>query len=165
MNKNLNCSKWIKITAVSILLLAAILLYLFIPRKITYSGTFRDLNGNEILGENDVTITFSYIPCIELFGDEFMRNMRADVVVKDLYGEIVWEQEFKNWYYFLPQGEDIPFARTSFFYYYDVLNMQESGQMFFDQKKQELLILTEYFEIEACTEGFRAEVEEVMKLK
>ena len=154
--------KCVRISVASILVLSAVLLYLFIPRKITYIGTFRDLKGTEVVEETEAKITFSYMPGMELFHDEFVTRMNSKVIVQDMYGEELWQHDFKNWYYYIPTHDQWSFAHTTFSYFYEETIRQEFGYMFFDQDRENFLILAEYFEIEACTPVFRDEVEAVM---
>lgn len=156
--------KWTTISVVSILIISSILLYLFIPRKITYDGSYTELVTTAASDTTEVKITFSYIPGLELFGDEITRKMNAKVVVQDSYNEIIWQRNLKNWYYYLPTDGHKSFANTMFFYYYEDTNQMELANLFFDEEKSEFLILAEYFEIEACTKEFREKVESVMNI-
>ena len=153
--------RWTTISIVSILLLSSALLYLFIPRKIEYKGTYTEYISEDISESKDVKITLSYKPGMELFRDELTSKFYAKIIVKDMQDKILWEDELKNWYYYLVMDER-PFANTMFFYYSADTNQMELANLFFDEAKENFLIQAEYFEISACTTEFKEQVEEVM---
>ena len=146
--------RWIIVTSAAVLLIVVFVLILFIPRKATFTGTYCENLTEDVGALTEVNIIYKYSPGMELFG-----KVNGKIVATDQYKEILFEYKFKNEHLFLGEkGTNMYFDWAGFMYYSTVKNQTESGTLYIDKNKENLWIIADEFEIEACSEEFRMDV-------
>ena len=146
--------RWTIVTVASVSLIVIFVLILFIPRKATFTGTYCENLTEDVGALTEVSIIYKYSPGMELFG-----KVNGKIVATDQYKEILFEYKFKNEHLFLgEEGTNMYFDWAGFMYYSTVKNQTESGTLYIDKNKENLWIIADEFEIEACSEEFRMDV-------
>lgn len=145
--------RYTTISVISLLVLISIVLYLFIPRKITLDGTYTEYQASNRAELIDAKIKYSYSPGMELFNKFYLK-----LEVTDLYDDVLIKEEVKNWYIFKGSEYDLTFDQTSFFYYDSDLNEQVRADLYVDAAKENIYIICDSFEIKACDDDFLEKV-------
>jgi len=145
--------KWMGIASVSILLVVFILLFLFIPRKATFSGFYIENITTDVGLTTEVNVTYTYS-----IGLEFFEKLYGKIVAKDSYQETMFEYKFKNEHFFPATDDNMCFDWATFMYYSTEKNEMEQANIYIDEAKENLWIVADEFEIKACDEEFRLKV-------